>query len=483
MLAGGFYERTSGAAGQALGHSYQRRAPEHTVLHELVSRHAQTLIAELRDADGCGLPRYVDRELAEYLRCGMLAHGFARVRCQACDDEILVAFSCKRRGICPSCTARRMADTAAHLVDRVLPQAPYRQWVLSVPKPLRLRLARDPAWTSWVGGLVVRAIAAWQRRVARARGVRTPLTGAITFVQRFGGLVNLNVHFHLVVPDGVFVEDGDSLTFVMLPVPSNADVLAILDRIMRRVARRLANEADHDLDEDAVPDVFAQVQAEAAATWRSPAIASTSIRGSERLRAWCDGFSLHAAVVIADHDRDALERLCRYGARPAFAQDRLAWTADGRIAYKLKRPWPDGRTHLVLEPVAFLRRLVGIIPPPRRHLVRYAGVFGPASKHRTKLRPLVPTDPDHPADPSCTHSESARSSRPRRLPWADLLRRVFADDVLRCPCGGRRSVVAFVADPSIARGVLDALGLAAEPPTFAPARAPPQTELGWDDSA
>jgi hypothetical protein len=123
------------------------------VLHELVSRHAQTLIAELRDADGCGLPRYVDRELVEYLRCGMLAHGFARVRCQACDDEILVAFSCKRRGICPSCTARRMADTAAHLVDRVLPQAPYRQyrqWVLSVPKPLRLRLARDPAWTSWV---------------------------------------------------------------------------------------------------------------------------------------------------------------------------------------------------------------------------------------------------------------------------------------------------------------------------------------------
>ena len=76
--------------------------------------------------------------------------------------------------------------------------------MLSVPKPLRLRLARDPAWTSWVGGLVVRAIAAWQRRTARARGVPTPLTGAIMFVRRFGGLVNLNVHFHLVVPDGVF---------------------------------------------------------------------------------------------------------------------------------------------------------------------------------------------------------------------------------------------------------------------------------------
>lgn len=77
MLAGGLYERTSGAAGQPLG-SYQRRAPERTVLHELVARLAQSLRAELRDADpdGGGLPRYVERELAAYLRRGVLAHGF-----------------------------------------------------------------------------------------------------------------------------------------------------------------------------------------------------------------------------------------------------------------------------------------------------------------------------------------------------------------------------------------------------------------------
>jgi hypothetical protein len=486
LLAGGFYERTSGAAGQPLG-SYRRRAPERTVLHELVARHAQTLIAELREADPerGGLPRYVERELAAYLRCGILAHGVTRVHCQSCGDEIVVAFSCKRRGICPSCTARRMADTAAHLVDCVLPRAPYRQWVFTVPKPLRLVLARDPAWASWIGGLVVRAIGAWQRRVARKRGVRTPLTGAVTFVQRFGGLVNLNVHYHLVVADGVFVEDGDGLRFVMHPVPTNADVLAILDRIMRRVARRLANEAVEDVNDDAAPDVLAQVQAEAATTWRSPTDGKPTVRGAERLRAWCEGCSLHAGVVIADHDRDALERLCRYGARPAFALDRLAWTPDGRISYKLKRPWPDGRTHLVLEPVAFLRRLVGIIPPPRRHLVRYAGVFAPASKHRAKLRALVPADADAAATSSCPGSASSRSSssRARRLLWADLLRRVFADDVLQCPCGGRRSVIAVVADPTIARTLLTALGLPNEPATFAPARDPPQVELAWDEAS
>ena len=233
--------------------------------------------------------------------------------------------------------------------------APHRQWGLFLPKPLRLRLARHPAWTTWVGGLIVRAIAAWQRRVACARHLAAPQTGAITFVQRFGGLVNLNVHFHLLVPDGVFTPTADDgLAFALLPAPTGTDLFAILDRVIRRIARRIADETgDYDAagDLDPCPDLLAQIQAEAVTTWRSPATATSDVvRGTDRLRAWSGGFSLHAGVVIADHDREALERLARYGARPAFAHDRLTWTSDGRISYKLKRPWPDGRTHLVLEP-------------------------------------------------------------------------------------------------------------------------------------
>jgi len=126
------------------------------------------------------------------------------------------------------------------------------------------------------------------------------------FIQRFGGLVNLNVHFHVVVPDGRFVDDGDGLRFAMHPVPTSADVLAILDWIVRRVARRLAADARDDDDPDAPPDVLAQVQAEAAATWRPLSDTKPTVRGADRLRAWHEGFSLHAGVVIADHDRDVL---------------------------------------------------------------------------------------------------------------------------------------------------------------------------------
>ncbi|HEX7840899.1 MAG TPA: transposase [Kofleriaceae bacterium] len=262
-------------------------------------------------------------------------------------------------------------------------------------------------------------------------------------------------------------------------MPTSADVLAILDRIVRRLARRLADEARGDSVEEGV-DVLAQVQAEAAATWRSPQSGKPVVCGVERLRAWCDGFSLHAGVEIADHDREALERLWRYGTRPAFAHERLTWTADGQIAYRLKRPWPAGRTELVLPPVALLRRLCGIIPPPRRHLVRYAGVFGPASKQRAQLRALVPARGGEPPPVLATPSGSTRAGR---VPWAELLRRVFASDVVTCPCGGRRSVVAVIMDSARAGAELAALGLPCTPATFAAARDPPEVELRFDDAS
>ena len=124
------------------------------MLYRVVAEHLETLLAEARDrsAHGAGYPRFIEDTFRRYLTCGILAHGFARVRCETCGDEDLVAFSCKGRGLCPSCQARRMAATAATLVDEVLPVARYRQWTLSVPWQLRLLLATRPALVSWVLG-------------------------------------------------------------------------------------------------------------------------------------------------------------------------------------------------------------------------------------------------------------------------------------------------------------------------------------------
>ena len=84
-----------------------------------------------------GLPAYVQREFYDYLQCDLLAHGFLRLGCDTCKHEMLLPFSGKRRGFCPSCAGRRMAQTAAHLVEQGIPWGPTRQWVVSVPVPLR----------------------------------------------------------------------------------------------------------------------------------------------------------------------------------------------------------------------------------------------------------------------------------------------------------------------------------------------------------
>ena len=141
----------------AHGWEYRRRRPEGTVLYAAVRDHLATLLAEANEL-GRGLPRYVERDFARYLECGVLAHGFARVRCESCQDELLVAFSCKGRGVCPSCNAKRAHVTAAHLVERVLPHVPYRQWTLSFPHRVRWVLLKDAGLLSDILTVFLRAV-------------------------------------------------------------------------------------------------------------------------------------------------------------------------------------------------------------------------------------------------------------------------------------------------------------------------------------
>ena len=179
---------------------YEPRSPAGTVLHRVVRTHLDRFLAETAAAsDGAGVPRFIEREFRDFLGCGVLARGFARVRCDACRFERLVPFSCKTRAVCPSCGGRRMAEQAAHLVEAVLPTVPVRQWVLTVPHRLRYRLAFDHALCRAVLGVFIRAVLGWYRRRGRRAGVPDGQSGTVTVVQRFGSGLELNVHF-LVAP-------------------------------------------------------------------------------------------------------------------------------------------------------------------------------------------------------------------------------------------------------------------------------------------
>ena len=173
---------------------YRRRRPESTTLHRIVREHLETYLALANEADpmgpmGDGVPDHVEKELRNYLKCGILAHGFARARCASCGYDFLVAFSCKGRGACPSCSAKRMAETAAHLVDHVLPHVPVRQFVLSLPKRLRPYLHHRPRTASAVLHILLRALSATLREACPLAPI-TASFGAVSFLHRFGSSLN-----------------------------------------------------------------------------------------------------------------------------------------------------------------------------------------------------------------------------------------------------------------------------------------------------
>ena len=214
---------------------YERHRPEQTTLYRLVQQHAATFIAETEAATGADLPQFVKDEFDAFLECGILAHGFLRLRCGDCGYDKLVAFSCKRRGFCPSCGARRMAQTAAHLVDH------------------------------------------------------------------------------------------------------------------------------------------------------------------------------NAAVRYGADDRQALEQLCRYITRPALANERVQTNAAGQVVLKLKTPWRDGTTHLVMSPLEFMQRLAALVPRTRLHLTRFHGVLAPNAKLRALV---VPQEPK--VEEQATAAAAATAARGRR---------------------------------------------------------------------
>jgi len=270
-------------------------------------------------------------------------------------------------------------------------------------------------------------------------------------------------------------------------------VKAILQKIVVRVRKLLRPRLEAVRDDARTPDALAGAQADSVATlFGKPADAAIT----KKHAAYLEGFSLHAGVHLHANDREGLARLCGYGARPALSQDRLSELPDGRLAIRMKRPLADGRQELLLEPVELLRRLATLVTPPRAHLVRFHGIFGPASKWRSEIVPAAPVESPHqhrrsaptaaaPAEPGET-APPAEPWKPRRpdakIPWAELLQRVFREDMLACPCDGRRRVIAFIAERTVVKAILEHLGLPTTGPPIAPARSTASPDLApWQD--
>jgi len=278
--------------------NYRPRAPARTPLHRLVRDHFATFL-DLRSAgEGGGLPLHVIQAFEDYLRCGILAHGFARLHCRECHQDRLLPFSCKGR-ICPSCNARRMHDTAAHLVDRVLPPAPYRQWVLSLPRRVRYLLVTRPELVNHVLQVFQRTLFNWQRHRARITGLTAPRPGSVTFIQRFGDALNLHLHFHSVLPDGVFCvgDEGSDVSFHSQQPPTLDELDELVRKLQLRINRKLVQLDAFEPQLEDETDTERREMAEAIAEKLVAFNDNDELPERHGLSAFFRGYSLHAGVT------------------------------------------------------------------------------------------------------------------------------------------------------------------------------------------
>jgi len=150
-----------------------------------------------------------------------------------------------------------------------------------------------------------------------------------------------------------------------------------------------------------------------------------------------------------------------YLLRPPLAKGRLHETMDGKYAFEVKAPWSDGTRIIFFSGEELVARLSALFPPPRMHLVHYFGVLAPNARLRKQVVPEAPEDPEgDPCGHSVAYSETRKGQTIRRrwVPWATLLLRVFAIDVMACPrCDSRMQRIAVIQQPNVIAAILGCL--------------------------
>jgi hypothetical protein len=425
---------------------YQPRRPQASPLFRLVSDHLHRLqsVYDKRFAREYGPWRPVDTQVADkFLACGVLEHGFARIRCDDCAHEYLLAFSCKCRYCCPSCHAKRLAIWTQWLDTTLLARVPHRQVVLTIPKRLRAYCLYRRRLLGEIARVAARTVTAAIRTLT---GERDLAVGIVACLQTHGARANWHPHLHLLVTDGGFRPDG---IFASWPVHETARLTEALRRAVLRLFVRLA--------------LFDEDQAAGMLTWPH------------------SGFHVHTAVWVPEEDRAFATRLARYCARHPVALERLTYDRAAKaVTYRSdKSEGPTVGTETV-DPLEFLARVLVHIPDTGHVTTRYDGWYtnrprgmpeqaGVGGARRRRRAGAAGPRPRAPAGTNRGQSPMGEG------PTAALLQQMFAVDPLACPtCLGPMRILAFITQTAVIDQILTHLRARAAPATHA-ARSPPST--------
>jgi hypothetical protein len=408
-----------------MGGIYRRRHPEKTVLYRVLFHCFERFVSEYetRFEKEYGYFRPVVKEVVEkYLDCANPKNGFARVKCcnRGCKAEYLLTLSCKTRGFCPSCHAKRVEEWGEWVREEVLLDAGHRQVVFTIPKMLRIFFKYRRKLLGDLCRCAVRALLQY----FRATTGRELMPGIIAVIQTAGAKLNYHPHLHFLVTEGGVDANG-----------SLQEVTAFDDCLLAEFFSR---------------EVFTMLLGEGLIT----------MEVVRKILSWRhSGFNVHSKVRAGT--REEAERIGKYMIRPLLSLERVFFEKRGKVSYRFDRDGPDREEMDYLE---FIARVTSHIPDKGQVMVRYYALYSNA--HRGKIRKSG-------RDEKKIQEVEEETRKPPGRGWAQMIRKVYEVDPLTCrECGSEMRVIAFITNFSVVDQIINHLGL-----DFTAARPPPPSLL------
>ena len=399
---------------------YRPRHPERTVLYQVLFHYFDRFLTEYesRFEKPYGFFRPIIKEVVErYLDCGNPRCGFARIRCPDCHTEHLLMFSCRTRGFCPSCHAKRLEEWGEWVRETLLFDVPHRQVVFTIPRMLRIFFKYN---RKLLGELCLCALRTLIRYFELVAG-RDVMPGVIAAIQTFGTRINFHPHLHFLVTEG------------------GVDKAGLFHKVPRINDSRLAELFAHEVLGFLIhKELLSPEWAQRLLSWRHT------------------GFNVHSRVRAKT--KTEAERVGKYMIRPLLSLERLSLDEpEGRVCYRYGKEAKEVERMDYLE---FIARITSHIPDKGQVTVRYYGLYANAHRGKVKKWSQVPL------------ALGMIEEELRPIPskgWAEMIRKVYEVDPMLCPhCGATMKVIAFLTDYKVVDRIINHLKL-----TFVAERPPP----------
>jgi hypothetical protein len=410
---------------------YRPRKPQESPYYRCVEDNFETLEQVYDDRFGTqyGFFRaYVRQVIHRFLDCGILHNGFARVKCEECGHEYLLAFSCKRRHFCPSCHQKRVVEFGEWLCEEVLKAVPHRHFVFSIPKILRRYFLYDRKLLSDLSRCGWESLKELFKETVPENGA---VPGAVIAIQTFGDFLGFNPHLHVLCSDGCFYGEG------MFRVAPRFTTKTLEEIFRHKVFKILLSKGR--ITEDLVDMLM---------KWRH------------------SGFNVFCGSRIQPGEEEAMENLARYIIRASFSQERMTYVPEkSKVIYQSK----DGKEEKIFDALEWMAAMCSHVPNKGEQMVRYYGYYSNVSRGKRKRN-----DQD---ELISSILEPEGSSSEYRKNWARLIQKIYEVNPLTCPkCSGRMKVISVIEDDDVIKKILKYLGLwdrKARPPPKA--NSPPMT--------